>query len=149
MAKVYLETTDMSWSVYNNDSEIIGTSNAGESVIIREDVTGVTVSSTIERVDMFSDISAYMFKQGFGSNLEIQDLDGNTIMTLASVDDKELSFNGSVVGITYDDNKISIDGVEIGSTAEILDTHTPQLNVADEIVIVAVSETMPDAGYIA
>jgi len=119
LAKVYLRSTDIDWKVYNSNVRIIGTSNAGESVIIGEGVTGVTVSSTIERVDMFNDISAYMFKQGFGSNLEVQDLDGNTIMTLASVDNKKLSFNGSVVGITYDNNKISIDGVTINAITVI------------------------------
>jgi len=120
MGKIYLETTDSTWNIGNNGTTVYGTSNSTDRVSISSGVTGVVIDSTIERADFSGDMSNYKFKQGFGSNMEVQDLNGNTIMTLSSVSGKQLSFNSSLVNLAYSGGKVSVDGTEITSTASIV-----------------------------
>jgi len=120
MAKVYLESTDTTFSIHNNNTTIYGTSSLSDNVVIASGVANVVVASTIEKVDLSADISSYKFKQGFGSNLEVQDLSGNTIMTLSDVGGKQLSFNSTVANLTYASGVVSIDGTDISSTASTL-----------------------------
>ena len=125
MGKVYLETTDSIWSINNNSTTIYGTSALTDRVSISAGITGAIIDSTIERTDLSGDISNYKMKQGFGSNMEVQDLNGNIIMTLASVSGKQLSFNNSVVDLAYIGGKVSVGGTVISSTATVI---TPSTN---------------------
>ena len=115
MAKIYLEPTDNSWSVYNSGAEIIGTSNTNESVTITAGVDNVTVSSTIEAVKLDGDLSQYQFSQGFGSNINIFDSAGNVVATMASVGGKSISVGDEALNITYTDGKVSIGDNDLSS----------------------------------
>jgi hypothetical protein len=113
MAKVYLERENDSYIISNNKTSVYGTSSLTEMGIIESGVKDITISSTIEIVVFSSDILEYRVVQGFGSNVVIEDLEGNLIATCADVDGKILVFEDSVVDLSYRDGKIFLDGEEI------------------------------------
>ena len=125
MIKTYLDSTSSDYTVYNNSARIFGTSNSNENITINNGVIDATIASTIEKLSFLQDISNYQLKQGFGSNIEIQDLDGNIVARFADVNNKELIFNGEVFTLDYSHGKLSINGltdnIPLGSEAKIID----------------------------
>jgi len=131
----YLEATDSVWTIGNSNTKINGTAGSSDRVSIGLGVTNVVVSSTIEEADFSQDTSNYKFKQGFGSNMEIQDLNGNTVMTLASVSGKKVSFNNSVVDLAYNGDKVSVGGTDISTTASTITPTTTTTTTSNTIAI--------------
>jgi len=110
--KAYLDSKSSDYTVYNSSEAVYGTSNSGENVTLSIGVEDANIASTIEKLTFLQDISNYKLKQGFGSNIEIQDLDGNTVALFADVNDKELIFNEEVFTLEYARGKLTISGLE-------------------------------------
>jgi Ca2+-binding RTX toxin-like protein len=125
MIKTYLDSTDGNYIIFNNNVAVYGTSSSDEKVTISEGVEGASLASTIEVAEFLQDVSHFKIKQGFGSNIEIQDLDGNTVALFADVNGKELIFDGKVYTLEYSRGKISLNGVDdsinLGKEAIIID----------------------------
>ncbi len=73
----------------------------------------------------FKIVSNYQIKQGFGSNIEIQDLDGNTVAIFADVNNKQLIFDGQLYTLEYSRGKVSINGltdsIDLGKEPIVID----------------------------
>jgi len=121
-----LDTSTTPYKVANSNTAIYGGSGT-DHITINSGVLGTKVASTIENVTLSGALADYKFKQGFGSNLEVYDGSDNFIATITDVDTKKLSFGDGALNLTYANDKISVGGTEITTTAA---TVTPTLTVA-------------------
>ena len=122
MAKVYLEDTDTNFIVGNNNTEVYGTGGRSDSILINADTQGVVVSSTIESIELDGDLSQFQFSQGFGSNINILDAAGNVIVSMGSVDGKNISVDDKILDIEYADGGVIIGGNELSSTPLVIES---------------------------
>ncbi len=125
MIKAYLDSESSNYTIYNNNVSIYGTSNSDEKITIGEGVNNASLASTIEIANFLQDVSNYQIKQGFGSNIEIQDLDGNTVAIFADVNNKQLIFDGQLYTLEYSRGKVSINGltdsIDVGKEPIVID----------------------------
>ncbi|MEA3512969.1 MAG: putative Ig domain-containing protein [Campylobacterota bacterium] len=134
LAKIYLENgTNTSINPYiiaNNNTKIKGTSSDLDCIKILEGVRGTTVSSTIESVELVGKLNDYKFKQGFGSNIEVYENDGTTlVLTMTDIDDTLLTFSDGTIQLAYNEtnNIISLGGIEITQEIKFLDITAPTM----------------------
>jgi len=108
--KVYLDKDGGKYTVFNSEVSIYGTSASDEEVKITSEVEDILISSTLEIANFVEDISNYQIKQGFGSNIEVLNLDGDVIAKIADVDNKQLIFNGISYTLKYNEGEVFIEG---------------------------------------
>ena len=113
MASVYLEETDKGYIVANSGTKIYGSSSLEDMGIIQSGVKNIYIGSTLEKVSFSEDVSKFKFLQGFGSNLVVQNLSGETIINLIDVEGKKLLFNGLVVDLNYSDGSLLVNKEKI------------------------------------
>ena len=109
MAKVFLESTDTSFTVSNSNTQVYGTSG-DQSVIIAASATGVEVDQNVEGVAFAGNIGDFTF-HSVGATLQVFAADGLTLIAEIPL---QLDANGTTVQFadTTFDAKLQTSGAD-------------------------------------
>lgn len=139
MARVILNNE--AYNAATDGSEIFGNATGTEQVNVFNGVTGLNISSTVERVDLPGDISEFTFRN-VGATLEISDASGNVIGTVSEAGGKQIVFGDGALDVVYDETTggMTLGGEDVASAVDG-EASAPVTPAASEIDTGTTSET--------
>jgi hypothetical protein len=113
MARVFL--SNETYNAATSGAEVFGAAGT-EQVNVFSGTTGVSVASSVERVDLSGNIADYTFSS-FGAAMTIRDTAGNIVATVSDSGGKSVVFADGALSAAYAGTTLSLGGVDLTGTA--------------------------------
>lgn len=113
MARVFL--SNETYNAATSGAQVFGAAGT-EQVNVFSGTTGVSVASSVERVDLSGNIADYTFSS-FGAAMTIRDTAGNIVATVSDSGGKSVVFADGALSAAYAGTTLSLGGVALTGTA--------------------------------
>lgn len=113
MARVFL--SNETYNAATSGAQVFGAAGT-EQVNVFSGTTGVSVASSVERVDLSGNIADFTFSS-FGAAMTIRDSAGNIVATVSDSGGKSVVFDDGALSAVYAGTTLSLGGVALTGTA--------------------------------